>query len=110
MAGKDAGNDMYSGISYDSLAARKTEQVGSLTPVQDFEAMLARRDSGEWFPKAIREMKKLITDLLDSSYKGNTYHKAMDCFVALRNGCVQQEVGVLVMSFPSAAAFPRLVV
>ena len=74
---------MYSGISYDSLAARKTEQVGSLTLVQDFEAMLARRDSGEWFPKAIREMKKLITDLLDSSYKGNMYHKAMDCFVAL---------------------------
>ena len=55
-------------------------------------------------------MKKLITDLLDSSYKGNMYHKAMDCFVALRNGCVQQEVGVLVMSFPSAAAFPCLVV
>jgi len=90
-AGKEAGDDVQDGISFDSLAARKTEQIGSLTPVQDFEAMLARRDSDEWVPKAIREMKKLITDLLDSSYKGNTYHKAMDCLVALRNGCVQQE-------------------
>lgn len=90
-AGKDAGDDGQNGVSFDSLAARKTEQIGSSTPVQDFEAMLARRDSDEWVPKAIREMKKLITDLLDSSYKGNTYHKAMDCLVALRNGCVQQE-------------------
>jgi ATP-dependent DNA helicase 2 subunit 2 len=90
-AGIDAGDDVHSGISFDSLAARKTKQVGSLTPVQDFEAMLARQDSGEWVPKAIREMKKLITDLLDSSYKGNTYHKTMDCLVALRNGSVQQE-------------------
>lgn len=90
-AGNEAGDDVKNGISFDSLVARKTEQIGSLTPVQDFEAMLARRDTDEWVPKAIREMKKLITDLLDSAYKGNTYHKAMDCLVALRNGCVQQE-------------------
>lgn len=90
-AGNEAGDDLKNDISFDSLVARKTEQIGSLTPVQDFESMLARRDSDEWVPKALREMKKLITDLLDSSYKGNTYHKAMDCLVALRNGCVQQE-------------------
>ena len=61
-AGKDAGDDGKNGIS-----SRKTEKIGSLTLVQDFEAMLARRDSDEWVAKTIREMKKLITDLLDSS-------------------------------------------
>ena len=66
-AWKDAGDDGKNGISFDSLAARKIEQIGSLTSVQDFEAMLARRDSDEWVPKAIREMKNLITDMLDSS-------------------------------------------
>eukprot|EP01018_Ginkgo_biloba_P032964 Gb_29968 [translate_table: standard] len=92
--GKAAGDDMadlQSNISFDTLAARKVQTIGSLMPVQDFEAMLARQDSDEWVPKAIREMKKLITDLLDNSYKGNTYHKAMDCLVALRKGCVQQQ-------------------
>ncbi|KAH9302338.1 hypothetical protein KI387_013921, partial [Taxus chinensis] len=92
--GKDVGDDfadLQSDISFDSLAARKVEQVGGLTPVQDFEAMLARRDSDEWVPKAIREMKKLITDLLDNSYNRNTYNKSLDCLIALRSGCVQQE-------------------
>jgi len=41
--------------------------------------------------KTIKEMKKIITDLLDSSYRGNTYHKTMDCLAALRTGCVRQE-------------------
>lgn len=78
-------------ISFDSLTARKVNEVGSVQPVQDFEAMLARRDSDEWVPKAIHGMKKIINDLLDSSYKGNTYEKAMSCLVSLRKGCVEQE-------------------
>lgn len=78
-------------LSFDSLTVRKVFEVGSLQPVQDFEAMLARRDSDEWVPKAIREMKKLINDLLESAYKGNTYEKAMACLVVLRKGCVEHE-------------------
>ena len=74
------------------MTARKVSEVGSLQPVEDFVSMLARRDSDEWVPKAIREIKKTITDLLDSSYKGNTYDKAMACLNALRKGCVEHEV------------------
>eukprot|EP00250_Pteridium_aquilinum_P033977 c6789_g1_i1 orf=114-2246(+) len=77
-------------ISFDSLTVRKVSEVGSIQPVQDFEAMLARRDSDEWVLKAIREMKKLIIDLLDSAYKANTYEKTMACLSALRKGCVEQ--------------------
>lgn len=82
-------------LSFDSLTARKVSEVGSIQPVQDFEAMLARRDSDEWVLKAIREMKKLIIDFLDSAYKGNTYEKTMACLSALRKGCVEQEVNPL---------------
>lgn len=74
------------------MTVRKVSEVGSLQPVKDFVAMLARRDSDEWVSKAIREMRKTITDLLDSSYKGNTYDKALDCLDALRKGCVEHEV------------------
>ncbi|KAL2644979.1 hypothetical protein R1flu_012566 [Riccia fluitans] len=78
-------------LSLEFLTGKKVEEVGSLNPVQDFEALLARRDSDKWVGKAIKEMKKIITDLLDSAYNGNTYEKAMACLVALRNGCVVQE-------------------
>ena len=58
----------------------------------DFEALLARRDSTEWVGKAIQGMEKMIFDLLDSAYNGNTYEKALACLDALRSGCVIQEV------------------
>lgn len=58
---------MHSGISFNNLVIRKAEQVGRLTLVVDFEVMLACGDSDEWVPKAIKEMKNLIIDLLDSS-------------------------------------------
>jgi ATP-dependent DNA helicase 2 subunit 2 len=73
-------------------SSRKVEEVGSANPVADFEALLARRDSPEWVGKAIQGMKKMIMDLLDSAYNGNTYEKALACLVALRSGCVIQEV------------------
>ncbi|KAJ7541908.1 hypothetical protein O6H91_10G081700 [Diphasiastrum complanatum] len=78
-------------ISFDSLTARKVEEVGGLHPVRDFEALMARQDSDEWVVKAISGMKTIINDLIDSAYKGNTYDKAMACLVALRKGCVIQE-------------------
>ncbi|XP_058104657.1 ATP-dependent DNA helicase 2 subunit KU80 isoform X2 [Magnolia sinica] len=69
----------------------KVEEIGDLNPVQDFEAMMARRDSSEWVSKAIRNMKVLISDLLDSSCEGNHYDKAMECLVALRRGCILEQ-------------------
>ncbi|KAL3698242.1 hypothetical protein R1sor_012318 [Riccia sorocarpa] len=78
-------------LSLDFLTGKKVEEVGSLNPVQDFEALLARRDSDKWVAKAIKEIKKIIIDLLDSAYNGNTYEKAMACLEALRKGCVVQE-------------------
>lgn len=79
-------------VSFSSLTSRKVEEVGSANPVADFEALLARRDSTEWVGKAIQGMEKMIFDLLDSAYNGNTYEKALACLDALRSGCVIQEV------------------
>lgn len=79
-------------LSLDFLTDKKVEDVGSVNPVEDFEAMLARRDSDQWIPKAIKGMKKIISDLLSSAYNGNTYDKAIACLVALRSGCVVHEV------------------
>ncbi|BBN01731.1 ATP-dependent DNA helicase 2 subunit 2 [Marchantia polymorpha subsp. ruderalis] len=78
-------------LTFEFLTGKKVEQVGSLNPVEDFEALLARRDSDQWVTKAIKGMKKIITDLLNSAYNGNTYEKAVTCLIALRRGCVIQE-------------------
>lgn len=78
-------------VSFNSLASRKVEEIGSANPVADFEALMARRDSPEWVGKAIQGMKKMIYDLLDSAYNGNTYEKALACLISLRLGCVIQE-------------------
>jgi len=78
-------------ISFSSLVSKQVEEVGITNPVQDFEVLLARCDSGEWVPKALQGMKKIIDDLLDSAYCGNTYEKALCCLCALRSGCVVQQ-------------------
>ncbi|GFY94244.1 Ku80 family protein [Actinidia rufa] len=51
------------GIAYDveavnsieNTSAVKVEKVGDSTPVQDFEAMMSRRDSPEWEPKQFND-------------------------------------------------------
>ncbi|KAF9618590.1 hypothetical protein IFM89_002285 [Coptis chinensis] len=72
-------------------STEKVEKIGNSTPVQDFEAMMARRDSKVWVDKAIKDMKSHIFDLVENSYKGDTYDKALDCLVALRKGCILEQ-------------------
>lgn len=73
----------------------KIEKIGDLTPVQDFEAMMSRRDSAEWVDKAINDMKKRIINILERSSGENTYQKALECVVALRKGCILEQVSFL---------------
>lgn len=72
-------------------SSMEVQKVGALNPVQDFEAMLARRDSSEWVKKAIKEMQDHIYDLLENSYEGDAYTKAFECLVALRKGCILEQ-------------------
>ncbi|KAK4284922.1 hypothetical protein QN277_001690 [Acacia crassicarpa] len=66
----------------------KVEKIGDITPVQDFEAMLARRDSPDWVDKAIKGMCNKIFDLVEDSHKGDNYPKALEYLIALRKGCI----------------------
>ncbi|KAF6138256.1 hypothetical protein GIB67_019426 [Kingdonia uniflora] len=89
-----AGNatDYQSVLSIKDESATKIDSIGQLTPVQDFESMMCRRDSTEWVGKAVKDMKNLIFDLVENSYEGDTYDKAMDCLVALRKGCILEQI------------------
>ncbi|KAI3692357.1 hypothetical protein L6452_32171 [Arctium lappa] len=74
-----------------STSTVKVETIGDLTPVPDFEAMISRRDSPEWVSKAIFGMKNKVFDLVENSYEGDTYPKALECLIALRRGCVIEQ-------------------
>ncbi|XP_065859428.1 ATP-dependent DNA helicase 2 subunit KU80 [Euphorbia lathyris] len=65
--------------------------IGDSTPVQDFEAMMSRRDDPDWIGKAIEGMKNKIYNMVENSYQGDTYPKALECLVALRKGCVCEQ-------------------
>lgn len=88
----------YADISVQSLnsientSAVKIEKIGDLTPVQDFETLMSRRDGPEWIGKAIKDMKNKIFDLVEDSYEGDNYPKALECLVALRKGCILEQV------------------
>ncbi|CAL4937178.1 unnamed protein product [Urochloa decumbens] len=66
-------------------------QIRDLNPVQDFEAMLAKRSSSTWVQKAIEEMQKYTTALLENSREGDNYEKALECFAALRKACIIEQ-------------------
>ncbi|XP_047978720.1 ATP-dependent DNA helicase 2 subunit KU80 isoform X1 [Salvia hispanica] len=66
----------------------KVEQLGDSNTVQEFEAMMSRRDSPDWVRKAFQSMKDKIYSLVEDSVEGDTYQKILECLVALRKGCI----------------------
>ncbi|KAL6569394.1 ATP-dependent DNA helicase II subunit 2 [Orobanche minor] len=75
----------------ESTSKVKVEKIGDSDPVQDFEAMISRRDSPQWVSKAIQSMKDKIFNLVENSFDGDTYLKALECLVALRKGCILEQ-------------------
>ena len=86
------GSDGQAIKSIENTSTVGVEKIGDSTPIQDFEAMMSRRDSPEWVGKAINEMKNKIFDLVEDSYEGDNYLKALEYLVALRKGCVLEQV------------------
>ncbi|CAF2106280.1 unnamed protein product [Brassica napus] len=66
------------------------DTVGDANPVQDFEAMISRRDGNDWTDKAISEMKKRIVKLVEDSTTDEV-DKALECLLSLRKCCVLEQ-------------------
>ncbi|CAI0385506.1 unnamed protein product [Linum tenue] len=81
----------------EALAVRSSDdthvdEIGDSNPVQDFEAMISRRDSPDWIGKAIQKMKNKISGLLLSRpYQEINNSTALDCLEALRKGCIMEQ-------------------
>ncbi|OAY76711.1 ATP-dependent DNA helicase 2 subunit KU80 [Ananas comosus] len=70
---------------------KKVEKIGNQNPIQDFEAMMARRDSSKWVRKAIEEMQNYIANMLENSHEQDAFQKAVECLKALRKGCIIEQ-------------------
>ncbi|XP_022757093.1 ATP-dependent DNA helicase 2 subunit KU80 isoform X3 [Durio zibethinus] len=93
--GEDGNGNVSDARAVDSIGQEpvvKIEKIGDLTPVQDFEVMMTRRDNPEWVGKAIREMRDKILSLLTNSHGGDNYLVAVECIIALRKGCILEQV------------------
>lgn len=77
--------------SIEKAPAAKVEEIGDLTPIEDFNSMISRRDSPEWVGKAIRDMKHKISVLVEDSFDREYYSKAVELLVALRKGCILEQ-------------------
>ncbi|KAJ8626530.1 hypothetical protein MRB53_019837 [Persea americana] len=84
-------SDRQSNNLITNSSSTKVEKIGNLTPVQDFEAMMQRRDSPEWVSKAIRDMKILILNLLETSSERSNCEMAIECLGVLRRGCILEQ-------------------
>ncbi|XP_057807404.1 ATP-dependent DNA helicase 2 subunit KU80 isoform X2 [Salvia miltiorrhiza] len=73
------------------MSTVKVEKLGDSNPVQEFEAMMSRRDGPNWVSKAFQSMKDKIFNLLENSIGGDTYQKSLECLVALRKGCILEQ-------------------
>lgn len=91
--GKNDDAEAINSIEYTSKI--KVVKVGDLTPVQDFEAMMSRRDGAEWVKKAIKDMKEKIFTIVEGSFEEGASQKALGCVVALRKGCILEQVSLL---------------
>jgi len=77
-------------LNVDALLAQDILAVGSVAPVKDFEAMLSRRDI-DLVGKAIEQMVGRIRQLVFDSIGDQYFPKALECILALRRGCVQED-------------------
>eukprot|EP00164_Ancoracysta_twista_P005692 GFYU01007816.1.p1 GENE.GFYU01007816.1~~GFYU01007816.1.p1 ORF type:complete len:757 (-),score=282.95 GFYU01007816.1:39-2186(-) len=73
-----------------SLNTKDVKEVGTVTPVDDFTAMV-RNSKADLVEDAINQMQAVIFKLVDTSVKSQMYGKAIDCMTVLRQECIKED-------------------
>ena len=76
-------------LTFDALRPL-VDHVGSVTPLDDFRAILTRRDDVELYRRAWDELKVIIERWVDESYGDAGYGVAMECVKGLRGAAVAE--------------------
>lgn len=78
-------------VTMASLVEAAVVEVGTVKPVQDFEALLGR---GEDFNKVCRQMQKVILNLVIRSFGASNFVKAETALRVLRTACIAKDPSV----------------
>ncbi|CAL1541131.1 unnamed protein product [Lymnaea stagnalis] len=89
-------DDLAGGIK--NITKADVTEVGSVTPIEDFRALVSRRDK-DMFEEACEQMQKRIEQIVMLSFGQQTYSKALDCLKTLRQECVKKSEPKVFNSF-----------
>ncbi len=85
--------DQETGVSdarvEEKLGKQKDEaikDISTLKPIEDFKEMINYKYD-DLTEKALNQMKKIIIKLVNESFKGSFYFKALECLKVLREEC-----------------------
>jgi len=72
------------------LADPASDKISELDPEADFMRFLKDR-TVDRVNQAIVQMQEMVTHLVDHSFRGNTFDKALSCLRCLRQGCLDED-------------------
>ncbi|KAK6187037.1 hypothetical protein SNE40_006287 [Patella caerulea] len=80
-------DDLEGGM--ENIARAKVTEVGTVSPIEDFQALLSDKDE-DLFEKACGQMEKRIEQIVMDSFGTQFYGKASDCVKAYRAECIKK--------------------
>ncbi|KAK3087491.1 hypothetical protein FSP39_006603, partial [Pinctada imbricata] len=80
-------DDLEGGLA--DITKAKVTEVGTVTPVEDFIALISQKDVDN-FSEACKQMEKRVEQLVLDSFGAQFYAKAMDCLKALREQAIKK--------------------
>lgn len=72
--------------------------IGSVDPIGDFKAMVSDRKTDR-VSSALRQMRDIIDSFIKSSMQGDIHDKALECLLALREACINEDEAVFFNKF-----------
>ncbi|XP_022297407.2 X-ray repair cross-complementing protein 5-like [Crassostrea virginica] len=89
-------DDLGGGLA--DLTKAEVTEVGTVTPVDDFIALINQKNADR-FEEASRQMQKRVEQLVTDSFGPQFYGKALDCLKALREQSIKKSGPTLYNNF-----------
>ncbi|KAI8047138.1 SPOC like C-terminal domain-containing protein [Gilbertella persicaria] len=78
-----------------SQTTNTVEEVGLITPIEDFRALLNKPSNVDMVGSATKQMTQVIMKLLEISFGNQNYSKAIRCLQALRETCTKEDAAMV---------------
>ncbi len=73
------------------LAAATITEIGTQRPVEDFRALLKKRDKPQLFEDLCKQMWEVVHRIISGSYRDTDHPKALECVTFMRDQSILEE-------------------